>query len=253
MDKFEPKYRRPLNDEQVEILELLYKFRFVTVATLKEYFAETNPGMDVFRRLVTLEAQGLVGKRYFANYKLLHKPVTYYLLPAGARKLAEYRDEDDTDEINIKAIYRDDSVREQFAMHCVAVFKLFNQLSAQYGDDLAFFSKTDQASFEDFPDQKPDVYLTLQAGNQTKHYFLDILDDDAHLLVDVSKKVQRYLTYRKSGNWATTAPTFPKIVFVCNSKKDCERVQKRCNAALNKAWVHDVEFVAVTTTDVALR
>lgn len=252
MNRVEPKYRRPLNDEQVEILELLYKFRFVTKATLKEYFAETKPGMNVFRKLERLEEQGLIAKRYFPDYKLLHKPVAYYLLPVGARKLAGYRDEDDTDEINIKAIYRDGSVREQFAMHCVAVFKLFNQLSEKYGEDLNFFSKTDQVSFEDFPEQKPDAYLTMQAGDETRHYFLDILDEEAHLLVDVSKRIQRYLGYRKSGNWATTGAAFPKVIFVCNSEKDCARVQKRCNAALNKAWVHDVEFIVTTKDTVTL-
>jgi hypothetical protein len=104
MNKTEPKYRRPLNTEQIQILEILYKFRFVSVAVLKEYFIESNPGMNVFRRLETLEQQEFIAKRYFDNQRLLHKPVAYYLLPAGGRKLREYRDKDDTDEINIKNI-----------------------------------------------------------------------------------------------------------------------------------------------------
>lgn len=83
----------------MQTLELLYKFRFVTVATLKENFVESNPGMNVFRRLETLEQQGFIAKCYFDNYRLLHKPVVSYLLPAGAHKLVEYRDEDDTEEI----------------------------------------------------------------------------------------------------------------------------------------------------------
>ena len=57
MRSTEPKYRWPLNPEQIEILELLYKFRFVTVATVKDYYSESNPGMNVFKRLNTLEDQ----------------------------------------------------------------------------------------------------------------------------------------------------------------------------------------------------
>jgi len=41
------------------------------------------------------------------------------LLPDGARKLREYRDKDDTDEINITGMYRDGVVGEAFAMHSI--------------------------------------------------------------------------------------------------------------------------------------
>ncbi len=249
MDKLEPKYRRPLNTEQIQILELLYKFRFVTVAILKTYFSESNPGMNVFRRLETLEQQGFIAKRYFDNFRLLHKPVAYYLLPAGARKLVEYRDENDTDEINVRGIYRDGAVREQFITHCLAVFELYNHLMADYGDDLDFFSKVDQASFEDFPKQLPDVYLTLQADDTTKHFFVDVLDDDIHLIIDVSKKIKRSFDYRSSGNWSTMAPV---IIFVCNSEVACKKVQKRCDTAIRKAWIRDIEFRVVTREMVEL-
>ncbi len=246
MRRAEPKYRRPLNQEQVDILELTYKFRFVTVATVKDYFIETNPGMNVFKRLETLAEQGFIAKRYFDNYRLLHKPVAYYLLPAGARKLSEHRDEDDTDQINIKGIYKDATVSEQFAMHCVAVFDLYNRLTTQYGDELEFLAKSDQASFEDLPKQKPDAYVVLESTQGTKHYFVDILDDDNHLLLDASRKVKRYIEYRKSGNWAVMKTPFPKIVFVCNSEETRNKVQKRCESLINRAWVTDMSFVALT-------
>ncbi len=251
--KTEPKYRRPLNTEQVQILELLYKFRFATMAVVKDYFVETNPGMNVFRRLETLADQGFIAKRYFDNYRLLHKPVVYYLLPAGARKLKEYRDEDDTDEINIKGIYRDGDVSEQFVMHSVAALNLYNRLVAEYGDDLDFFSKADQASFDNFPKPLPDAYLTLQADGGAQHYFVEILDDDAHLLVDVSKKIKRFIDYKKSGSWALVARApFPKIIFVCASETFCKRAQKRCEAALDKAWVMDITVEAVTSDHITL-
>lgn len=244
--KAEPKYRRPLNQEQVDILELIYKFRFVTVATVKDYFAESNPGMNVFRRLEVLADQDFVAKRYFDNYRLLHKPVVYYLLPDGVRKLNEYRDEGD--EADVKGIYRDGAVSERFAMHCVAVFDLYNRLTVQYDDELEFLAKGDQAGFEDFPKQKPDAYLTLG----TKHYFIDILDDDDHLLVDASKKIKRYIEYRKSGSWAAMNVPFPEIIFICNSEDACMRVQKRCDYLLSKAWITDITFKTATSTNIAL-
>lgn len=246
ISRAEPKYRRPLNQEQVDILELIYKFRFVTIATVKDYFAETNPGMNVFKRLETLETQGFIAKRYFDNFRLLHKPVVYYLLPDGVRKLNEYRDEDDT--AGLKGIYRDGTVSEGFAMHCVAIFDLYNRLTGQYGDALEFLAKSDQTDFEDFPKHKPDAYVTLGA----KHYFMDILDDDSHLLIDASKKGKRYIDYRKSGDWAVMNTPFPQIIFVCNSEEACRRVQKRCDYLLGKAWATDIVFKTATGANVTL-
>lgn len=240
--KKEPKYRRPLNQEQVDILELIYKFRFVTVATVKDYFVESNPGMNVFKRMEVLVDQGFIAKRYFDNYRLLHKPVVYYLLPTGARKLDEYRDKGD--ETDIKGIYRDGTVSEQFAIHCVAVFNLYNRLIEQCSDNLEFLAKSDQTGFVSFPKQKPDAYLTLG----TKHYLVDILDDEIHLLVEASKKLKRYIEYRKSGDWAafSTSP-FPVIIFMCSSEELCEHVRKRCDYLLSKAWV-DMD-IRVTVSD----
>lgn len=248
--KAEPKYRRPLNQEQIDILELICKFRFVTVAALKDYFAETNPGINAFRRLEVLVEQGFIAKRYFDNFRLLHKPVVYYLLPAGVRKLNEYRDEGD--EADIKSIYRDSTVSEQFAMHCVAVFDLYNRLTLQYGDDLEFLAKSDQAAFTDFPRQRPDAYIILEAAKGARHYFIDILGDDAHLLVDASKKMKRYIEYRKSGNWAVMKVPFPTVIFVCNTEGAAKRIQKRCDYLLNKAWVTDISFAATSRNDIVL-
>jgi hypothetical protein len=253
MRRVEPKYRRPLNTEQVIILELLYKFRFIIIAIVKDYFAESNPGMNVFKRLERLEEQGFIAKRYFDNYQLLHKPVVYYLLPAGARKLGEYRDKDDTSNINIKAIYKDATVSEQFAMHCVAVLGLYNILTAEYGDDIDFLAKSDQTDIENLPKQKSDAYVMLETDQSVQHYFIDVLDDDAHLLIDASKQIKRYINYKKSGDWALVAESpFPTILFVCNSEEASKRVQKRCEAILHKAWVLDIKFSATTRSEIIL-
>ncbi len=252
MQKFEPRYRRPLNSEQVEILDILYKFRFVTVATLRDYFFETNPGMNIFKRLETLAEQGFIAKRYFDNYRLLHKPVAYYLLPDGARKLDECRDEDEAG-VNAKQIYRDSAVSEQFAMHCVAIFNLYNRLDKKYGDDLDFLTKSDQANLESFPKLKPDAYLILETAQEAHHYFVDILDDDAHLLVEASKKIKRYIELRKSADWTDFSENaFPKIIFVCNSENACKRVQKRCGAILNKTWTLDIAFEVTNISEITL-
>jgi len=253
MLKPEPKYRWPLNHVQVEVLELLYKFRFVTVPTVRDYFLESYPGMNVFKKLERLESQGFIAKRYLDNFELLHKPVVYYLLPDGSRELREYRAEDDVDEVNIQGIYRDGIVSEQFALHCIAVFRLYNRLSVQYGESLGFFSRSDQKGLEGFPKPLPDAYVTFSVADETiSHYFMDVVDDDMHLMAVVSQRMKRYISYARSGEWGLMQAPFPTLIFVCNSEDLCSRVQKRCEGMLNRAWLLDVTFKAVTIGSIEL-
>jgi hypothetical protein len=246
-------HRRKLNTEQLIVLELLYKFRFGSNDLIAQYFGKKDRSF-VFRRLSILLEQGLIGKRFEPGYRLRGKPAAYYLLPEGARTIQKYRDEGDTDEVNIKGIYKDATVSERFVDHCFAIFALYNQLMAPYEDELDFLSKSDQASFDNFPKPLPDAYLTFQTRKGgTKHFFLDVLDDDTHLLIDASKRIKRYIVYKKSGNWAlVSGPPFPTIIFVCNSEEASKRVQKRCEAVLHRAWVLDAKFIATTSDGVRL-
>src|SRR3981081_4633049 len=138
------KRRRKLNTKQLEVLELLYKFRFGSNDLFAEYFGKKDRSF-VFNRLSILHERGLIGKRFEPSYRLQGKPAAYYLLPEGARMLKQYRGADDTDEVNIKGLYKDATVSEGFMGHCFSMFALYNQLTTQYGDDLDFLSKSDQA------------------------------------------------------------------------------------------------------------
>lgn len=165
--KPEPKYRKQLNDEQYRILGLLAKFRFGTRVLISEYFAKTNPGMDVFRRLQVLEDRGLIGKRHEPRYRLLHKPAAYYLLPEGARVLQAWWDATNIDKtIDIKTIYKDKSVSKQFVDHCLAIFASHNLLKVQYGDDLNFFTKSLLTEYDYFPEKLPDAYIRLELNSE---------------------------------------------------------------------------------------
>ena len=120
----EQKHRKKLNAEQLEVLELLYKFRFGSNDLIAQYFGKKDRSF-VFKRLSILLEQGLIGKRFDSSYRIQGKPAAYYLCPAGARKLQE-RNPDRP--INIKAIYKDKTVSEQFIEHCFGVLQLYLQL-----------------------------------------------------------------------------------------------------------------------------
>lgn len=218
MNKTEPKYRRPLNAEQMQILKILYKFRFTSATQLKKYFSKSSPGMNVFRRLETLEQQGFIAKRYLDNHRLLHKPVAYHLLPEGIRKLQER--EAISHGVRFKAIYKDKSVSEQFIQDCFDILDIYVSLQSRNAD-IKFFTKPDlnHEDYEYFPQPLPDAYIKLADG---RHYFLQVHHKHQPFFV-TSKAAKRYMDYFENGVWDDTGTPFPVLLFVV----DTPSIQKR--------------------------
>lgn len=243
-----PKYRRPLNSDQVDTLELLYKFRFGSVDLVREHFNKSSRGL-IFSRLKVLEEQGLTAKRFDSSYRIQGKPAAYYLLPEGARKLQERRGSED-EEVNIKSIYKDKSVSETFIQHSLNIFAAYNQLKAHYGDSLDFFAKGDLAGYEHYPKPLPDAFLSLEAGQDTKHFFVEIQEDSQPFFTAV-RKVKKYIDYKGSGEWAITETNFPVILFTCESASLQKRLQKQMLKMLSRNLTDDLAFA--TTTEKELR
>lgn len=240
MNKTEPKYRRPLNTEQIQILKLLYKFRFVSAALLKKHFAKSNPGMNVFRRLETLEQQGFIAKRYFDNYRLLHKPVAYHLLPEGIRKLQESKSLGL--DARFKAIYKDRSVSEQFIQDCFDILDIYVSLQSR-NVDIKFFTKQDLSheDYEYFPQPLPDAYIKLPHG---KHYFLQVHHKHQPFFV-ATRAAKRYMDYFENGVWDDTGTSFPIVLFVV----DTPSIQSRLHEFVAKS-IDDLKIYTALKSDI---
>lgn len=240
MNKPETKHRRKLNDEQLEVLELLYKFRFGSNNLIAEYFGKKDRSF-VFKRLTILLEQGLIGKRFDSSYRIQGKPAAYYLTPTGARILQQEHREP----VNITAIYKDKNVSEQFIRHNLDIFSIYNQLKAKYGSKLKFFTKVDlnYEQFDYFPQPLPDAYIRLK-GKEEQQFLLDVFHDHQPFFKAV-RKVKQYITYAEEGDWAITETEFPIILVICDSPTLQKRLQKQITKALNTTYE---EVVFATTT-----
>jgi len=239
---------RKLNQEQLEILELLFRFRFASKELVAQYFIDRS-GMDVYRRLEVLCKYNLIAKRFESSYRLQGKPAAYYLLPAGIKRLGEYRDIEITT-ARIKLAYKDRTVSEDFISHCMQVLGAFNQLKRIHGDAIRFYTKVDLniETYDYFPKPLPDAFLSLKEQGQTRRYFLEILDVTIPLFV-LRKRTKQYLDYYESGAWDDTDSEFPIILFVCQSDKQEKQLQK----SISKALENEDEPVFTTTTYVKLK
>lgn len=234
------KYRLPLNNNQIQVLELLYKFRFGSSDIIAHYFGKPS-GAFVFKRMKILEDQGYVARRYDGSYRIQGKPAAYYLLPDGARKLQEDKKVEESKN-RIKAIYKDKTVSEQFIQECLDIFSIYTALRS-HNSGIKFFTKADltHEDYEYFPQPLPDAYVKLQDG---KHCFLQVHHNHQPFFV-ATRAIKRYLDYFENGVWDDTGTDFPIVLFVV----DTVSIQKRLHKFISKN-IDDVRFYTALKNDV---
>jgi DNA-binding PadR family transcriptional regulator len=204
LNKSEPKYRKKLNEEQVAVLHLLWRFRFAGNEQIAKYQQKPN-SKAIQKRLKILEDQGLIAKRYDKSYKLKGKPAAYFLTPNGARMLATHKPRKNDEPINIKRIYKDKEASEGFIEHCKNVLAIYLMLKALYPakDKLNYFTKA-QLSYEKYdfmPSPLQDACIRIKTSTGDRYFFLDIFEDNQPFFVLI-RRIKKYLDYAGSGEWA---------------------------------------------------
>jgi hypothetical protein len=233
-DKPEPKYRKALNQEQLAVLNLLYTFRFASSEHIAKYSGKRSY-KHVQKRLKILEDQGFIAKRYDKSYRLKGKPAAYYLLPKGARALAALNDRDENEPINIRRIYKDKDVSENFIKHCLNLLSIYLVLDSLHGDKLNFFTKSDlkYEQFEFYPQPLPDAHARISSKDGDKEFFLDIYEDTQPFFVLI-RRIKKYLKYADSGDWPEE--TMPTILMVVENKSVHKRLRKRIAKELRDSY-----------------
>lgn len=239
----EPKYRRPLNSEQVAVLDWLYKVRFSSSKQIAKYLRKPNQ-KTIQNKLQTLEARGFIGKHYDKSYKLAGRAAEYFLTPKGARQLPA----DSTNEWAIKALYKNKTVSPEFITHCLNVADTVLTLQAIYGEKLGIFTSSQLAPYEYFPTWKPDLFLSFKRASSKKprRYFLDVWDDTKPFFVSV-RKARSYINYATDGDWPYEHGELPTVLALCPD----EQTQKKLNRQIRRAIEEEDmwgEIVFATTT-----
>lgn len=219
-----PKYRRPLNEEQFEVLHLLYRFRFVTTELVAQY-QQKPKASAVYSRLRVLADQGFIGRRYEKSYKLLGKPASYHILPKGIQLLKE---DVETDQKVLQAMYRDRTASEAFIDRNITLFRINNILVSAYRELVDLFTKNELSKFDYFPDKLPDAYISLKTskGSRTKHYLLELFSAPVPHFA-VTNRIKELIEHAESGAWNENLGKPPVILMVCETVKQQKVLQPR--------------------------
>lgn len=224
----EPKYRKPLNTDQLKVLELLLRFRFGTTDLIARALDKKN-GTVIKSRLSIIREQGYIDRHYEGTDRLQGKPAAYYISAKGVRSL----NRKDTEQA-LKRAYKDKNARRPFIERNLSVFDAWCHLKSQYGDALRFFTKVDLGGYDYFPQPLPDGFLSYKGESDTKRFFLEVFEA-AMPTFALNRRIKQLIDYYDSGDWEATDSDFPAILIICETSVLQNRVEKRVLASLRSA------------------
>lgn len=215
MYKQTPKFRKQLSADQLEVLRILYKYRFASRDLIAQYFNKK----DVYRQLLVLEDRGLAGKRYDPSYRLAGKPAAYYLKPDGLRELQRV---DGDLEANVKSLYRATQASDEFINHCLSIFSISLRLRT-LELKTKFFTKTDlqKDDYSYFPSPLPDAYIRINDS----HHFLIYVDSSKPFFA-AARWLKLLEEYYENGAWDDTGTEFPTMVIVLEDDKYMKKLAR---------------------------
>lgn len=206
--------------KQIEILKLIYKFRFLNRSQIQSIFHHKQKNKIIIWLNQLTEQKYL--KRYF-DKQLAAIPAAYSL-GAQARKyfIKNQKTYKDVSVPLLDRVWRESSFTQKFKKHCMLVADIYISLIKLVGrtDDgkgkLNFFAKTDLKGVAYLILPEPDGYFSLEdKSGLVKRYFLDIFDDLPPRMV-LRKRIKQYFSYFEKNYWQEHMKhDFPEIIIVC--------------------------------------
>jgi hypothetical protein len=230
-----PTKHNTLNDKQLYILKLAYKFRFITAPLLAEY-KDLKSRHSMYMTLELLAKQGYLLRRK-DNTPFSNKGIRYGLAPKALPILRA----EGLDEQVLHTMYRNKTVLEEFIDHQTTVLKLYIALR---DPKLHIFSKTEQYVFEDFPQPRSDLFIRHIKPLKSKPnlYFLELYHDQPLFII---KKRLKALIAHYDTEWPD--PNYPTLLFVLADERTAKNFQKYADSLLEDMGMEE-EIGVLTTT-----
>ncbi len=213
MNQTRPKRYKVLNQPQLLVLNLLYRFRFMTAAQLAKAFHK-NRASDLQKRLKILAEQDYINKRYDKTYRLQGKPAAYYLTPKGFRYLQRINPY--LKKWKLKdSLYRNKHLSEAFIIHQIKIADLASYFNNLYGQKLELVTVNELVFYSNIPHWLPDLLLIIKFREAKGYFFLDLFEDSKPFFVYV-RKARSYLNYAQEIEEKYTGKTnIPIILMIC--------------------------------------
>jgi hypothetical protein len=238
-----------LNAKQLTILRVLYRFRFATSALLSQSLNIKHIS-NTHGRLTLLEKQKYIGKMYSSEYKLLHKPASYYLLPVGIKALRSLS----SDRINptvLHKIYSDKNAGDQFIKRCLGLLTVYCRLYKVYGDRLKFFTESEISAFDMFPKPRPHGYIRLDPNGEDKQFFVEFLQHTTPFF-KIPQRFAKYKAFAEEGTWDDTGTPLPAMLYVCDNDAVHNWTRNQLEVSLENYFEAEPRFYTAKLSDIQM-
>jgi hypothetical protein len=242
--------RNKLNTGQIQVLDLVYKYRFVSRQLLAGSLG-VKPENGLYEKLEILVAHGYLGKRLDKRTTLENVPAAYYLTPQGLKYLQALPGYEYVNDQAFQESYRDKSiVGNRFIAHQLTVYRQTQALQKMY-PELKVFTPRDMNQYRYFPKRLPDAFLSLKSDDpdQPLRFFFDIVPD-RQPRGDLVNKLTTYIEFFDVGGWDETGSEFPKLLLLCEWSPSERSIQRTVRSHLSKL---DSELQVFTSTATALK
>ncbi len=221
------KHRKQLSTDQIKLLGLIAKFRFVTVELLSSWRDKSKA--TIYERLAVLEDQGYIQKRYEKSWRLLGRPAVYALTGKGLRVVRDHSPGYFTHAV-IRNQYKNRSASLQLVDHSLDVAKLCVQLYKQYDSKYDIFAKSELDQFEEFMRPLPDLYIRTNRKDedgQPIHYQLETIEAGTFTWM-IKKRInahQEWFDENNDEDWGFE-DSYPTLLLVCDNKSTEKRMHR---------------------------
>lgn len=241
--------RDKLNDGQVKILELVYRYRFVS-RQLSAGSLGVKPQNGLYEKLEILVGHEYLGKRLEKRLTLENVPAAYYLTPKGLKYLRGLPDHEYVDDQSLHESYRDKSITgNPFIRHYFNIYRQTQALQQQY-TGLKVFTQRDMRRYSYFPEKLPDAFLSLASDGpeQPHRFFFDIVRD-RQSRNDLVNKLKEYTEFFDDGGWDETESEIPVLLLLCEWGPTEKSIQRFVRGQLSRL---DSDFRVFTSTFAAI-
>lgn len=229
----------PITNKQLEILLLLYRFRFLSRTHIQKFLNHKSHTL-ITTWLKDLTDRNITNRIHSKTLVDINKPAIYFL---GLKSKPILTERADIEAATLQRVYREKNSSQIFRNHSLFLADLyfhFLEAAKQNQARLEFFTATDLLRYAYVPLPRPDGYIVVKEKNKAKRYFLEIIDDGTPFF-SVKTKVKKYTNFYKEEYWQNYKHDFPKVLFIYPSAK-VKRWLRRVIPELLEKEALDISF-----------
>jgi hypothetical protein len=228
-----------LNQKQLYILRITYKFRFITSPLLAKHKKITISSANT--ALLNLYRKGYLGRHYDSStYNLPNRPACYYLASNGINYL---RNNAELSDKGLNACYKDKHLNQKFIDNSLLVYKTFLHLREKFPDYI-FFTANELRDYDHFPKILPQLYYYSETQEgERKEIMLDIFTDT--LFFYIKKRIDQYVAHFEEGEWLRSQ--YPTIVLIVPDSRLKAKAENYFESARDGVFADEKDLQFIVT------